>query len=216
MAPALRRFLVSKAFIFFLYRFIRAYASTFRLRVINEQPWQHHIVAGGRVLLCSWHQQFFSFITYFETFRPYRPSLMISQSRDGSMIAGVARLSGWQAVRGSSSRDGHHALVEMIVNLRHGRLAAHILDGPRGPAGVVKRGAIDLAVATGAVIVPVYAEAGARWVFNSWDRFFIPKPFSRVTIRFGDAIPMVADRDDAGGRESQRLSLERLMRPALV
>ena len=216
MAPFLRRFLGSKLFYLLLYRFIRLYAATFRLQVVNERPWRDHLAVGGRVLLCSWHQHFFSFIRHFKTYRGYRPSLMISQSRDGAMIAAVAEFSGWRAVRGSSSRDGRQALVEMIANLRRNGLAAHILDGPRGPAGVVKRGAVLLAGAAGAVIVPVYAEAGDRWIFNSWDRFVLPKPFSRVTIRFGELIPVIAGRAGDERVAGQCLAIEEIMRPSLV
>jgi lysophospholipid acyltransferase (LPLAT)-like uncharacterized protein len=216
MAPCLRRLIASKRFIHFLYRFIRLYSATFHLHVINEKPWRDHLAAGGRVLLCCWHQQFFSFIRYLGGFSRYRPSLMISRSNDGSLIAGVAVLSGWRAVRGSSSRDGQRALAEMIANLRDSGLAGHILDGPRGPAGVVKRGAVHLAGGAGAVIVPVYAEARRRWIFSSWDRFLLPKPFSRVTIRFGDPVPVSPDRGDNSRTDSQCRALEALMRPALV
>ena len=214
MSPVLKRFLSSPAVIAILYRFIRLYAWTFRLKVENEGVWRDHIAHGGRVLLCGWHQQFFSLIRYFQGYRGYRPSLMISRSRDGSMIAGVARRSGWQTVRGSSSSGGRRALGQMIRNLRRFGLAAHIVDGPRGPAGVVKRGAIYLAGGAGAVLVPVYAEAAHRWIFNSWDRFMMPKPFSRVTIRFGDPVPVPGVRDD-GRIEALRNHLEATMRPAL-
>ncbi|MEE4608689.1 MAG: lysophospholipid acyltransferase family protein [Desulfobacteraceae bacterium] len=215
MAPALRRFLASKFFITALYHFIRLYGATFRLQVVNQGPWQDHLAGGGRVLLCCWHQQFFSFIRHFSGFRRYRPSLMISRSADGSMIAGVAERSGWRAVRGSSSRDGRRALVQMIANLRQSGLAAHILDGPRGPAGVVKSGAIVLAAEAGALIVPVYTESAQRWIFHSWDRFLLPKPFSRVTIRFGAPLRIDTQNGADGAIEDQRLALEAVMRPAL-
>lgn len=215
MAPVLRRLLASPAFHTVLYRFIRLYSGTFRLKVENEGPWRAHLAAGGRVLLCAWHQQFFPFIRHFQSYRPLRPGLMISRSRDGAMIAGVARRSGWQCVRGSSSAGGRPALVQMIRHLQRSGLAAHILDGPRGPAGVVKRGAVWLAGGAGAVMVPVYAEASRRWVFDSWDRFVIPKPFARVTIRFGDPLP-TPDIADPEHIEKRCRRLERIMRPMLI
>ncbi len=211
MSPMLRRCLDSQMLSHVLYRFIRIYAATFRLRLVNESAWRNHLAGGGRVLLCCWHQHFFSFIRHFQSFRRYRPSLMISRSNDGSLIAGVAARSGWTPVRGSSSHGGREALAQMIVNLKRFGLAAHILDGPQGPAGVVKRGAVVMAAAADAAIVPVYAEAGRRWIFASWDRFFLPKPFSRVTIRYGNPI-----RVDAGDIDGQCRKLETLMRPALL
>jgi lysophospholipid acyltransferase (LPLAT)-like uncharacterized protein len=122
---------------------------------------------------------------------------------------------GWQAVRGSSSRGGLKAMFGMIQNIRAHGLGAHIVDGPRGPVGVVKNGIVHMARETGAVVVPVYAEAASAWRFRSWDRFFIPKPFSRVCIRFGDMITMPAAADPAQFEE-QRRQLEKTMLPGLV
>ncbi len=178
----------SKPFLSFLYRFIRAYSWTFRLTVENEEAWMDYLKGGGTVLLCAWHQQFFSAIYHFKTYAHLNPSLMISQSNDGDIIADIANKSGWKTVRGSSSKDGREALRAMINNLKRYRLAAHIVDGPRGPAGVIKAGLISLAEATDAVIVPLYTSADRAWYFNSWDRFMLPKPFARVTLRFGAMI----------------------------
>jgi len=185
------------------------------MTVENEAEWMDHLKAGGTVLLCSWHQQFFSAIRHFQSYAPYRPSLMISRSQDGDIIARVAEKSGWHAVRGSSSRGGGSALKEMVERLRLSRLAGHIVDGPKGPAGVVKAGAISLARATGAVIVPMFTSADRAWYFNSWDRFMIPKPFARVTLRFGR---MIDPNDSREGEEFEglRTALEAAMRPGLI
>jgi hypothetical protein len=212
----IKKILKSKIFGRLLYSFIRLYAKTFRLTVINENPWRNHLETGGRVLICAWHQQFFSFIRHFQTYRGYRPSLMISQSADGELIANVAQLSGWHTLRGSSSKDGELALAGIIECLRRTGLAAHILDGPKGPAGIVKRGAIQIAMDSGAMLVPVYAEADAKWVFNSWDRFFMPRPFARVTIRYGDMLPPPEPGSSQADFEARRKTLEKLMQPALV
>lgn len=196
------------------YRLIRAYAWTFRLHVENEKPWLEYRQNGGRVLLCSWHQQFFSAIRHFKTYAPYHPALMISQSKDGDIIAGIAEKSGWRAVRGSSSRDGGRALKEMVAHLKRSGLAAHVVDGPRGPAGVIKAGVVSLARATGAVVVPFYATSDRAWYFNSWDRFMLPKPFARVTLRFGEILDLtsgVTDKDF----ELHQLRLQEIMQPGL-
>ncbi|MBS3757922.1 MAG: lysophospholipid acyltransferase family protein [Desulfobacterales bacterium] len=206
----------SKHFARFVYRFIRIYSRTFRVSVINEKPWRDYLANGGRVLICSWHQQFFSFIRHFQTYKAYQPCLMISQSADGQLIANVANFSGWHTVRGSSSKDGGVALAKIIERLKETGLAAHILDGPKGPAGIIKRGAVQIAMEAGAMIVPVYAEADAKWIFNSWDRFFVPKPFARLTIRYGDMVPPPDPAADADGIEAHRKALETLMRPALA
>ena len=88
------------------YYLIRAYSWTFRLRVENEKPWLDYLQSGGKILLCCWHQQFFSAVRYFKNYAPYHPALMISQSKDGDVIARIAEKTGWHTVRGSSSKDG--------------------------------------------------------------------------------------------------------------
>jgi hypothetical protein len=202
-------------FVGFLYRFIRCYAWTFRLHIENEQEWLSHIENGGTVLLCAWHQQFFSAIRHFRQYRRYRPHIMISRSKDGELIAGVARRTGWYPVRGSSSRGGREAMREVIRELKGSRLAGHIVDGPRGPAGEVKPGIIRMAHATGAVVVPFYVSADKAWYFKSWDRFMLPKPFSRVRLRFDRPLHLDSDQDEAGF-EKQRVALERMMLPNLL
>ena len=197
-----------------LYRLVRTYCLTFRLEVENEQPWLDYLDSGGRVLLCCWHQQFFSLIRHCEKYRPYRPSLMISQSQDGQMIAGIAEKCGWHPVRGSSSRGGKEALKALIEKLRETCLAAHIVDGPSGPAGKIKHGVISLVHATGAVVVPMYISADRAWYFHSWDRFLVPKPFSRVVLRFGDMIRYDISENEADMKK-QRQDLENIMAPHL-
>lgn len=206
--------LTSKPFLSFFYRLIRLYAATFRLTVENEDQWYDHLNNGGRVLLCAWHQQFAAAIRYFKKYSKFHPGLMISGSSDGEIIAGVANRTGWYTIRGSSSRGGRKALKKMIQKMKETGLAAHILDGPRGPAGVVKPGAIYLANATNAVIVPFYASADRAWYFRSWDTFMLPKPFARVTLRFGEMIPCteVNTKEDF---DYQMHLLETIMRPSL-
>ncbi|MFW6011660.1 MAG: lysophospholipid acyltransferase family protein [Desulfosalsimonas sp.] len=205
----------SKALIRFLYHFTRVYSLTLRLRVENEAPWMEHMAGGGRVLLGVWHQQFFSLIRYFKKYSRYAPSLMISRSRDGEIVAGIAELTGWYVVRASSSKGGRQGLHRMIENLQATGIAAHILDGPRGPAGIVKNGAIAMAQGAGAVIVPVLVSAENAWYLRSWDRFQLPMPFSRVTIRYGEMISLPHTMN-AGEFETQRKRLEDIMRAGLV
>jgi lysophospholipid acyltransferase (LPLAT)-like uncharacterized protein len=169
---------------------------------------------GGSVLLCTWHQHFFSAIRHFQNYKVFKPSIMISQSSDGAIVAGVAERSGWNTVRGSSSRDGGVALKKIIANLKESKLAGHIVDGPRGPSGKVKAGVIRLAHTTDAVIVPFSVSAEKAWYFNSWDNFFLPKPFTKVILRFGEMIKFdrVKDREIF---EEQRKQLEEIMLPGL-
>lgn len=194
---------------------LRLYSRTFRVTVENEETWVTYLKGGGRVLLCAWHQQFFAAIQHFKSYESFNPSIMISKSQDGEIIARIAENQGWHAVRGSSSRDGGRALKEMIERLRQLRLAAHIVDGPKGPSGIIKAGVISLARATEAVVVPFYTAADRAWYFQSWDRFMLPKPFARVTIRFGQMMNFPVN-DDKQTFESQISQLEKIMRPELI
>lgn len=191
-----------------------AYSRTFRLRIENEKEWVEYLKNGGTVLLCTWHQQFFSAIRYFQNYNIYKPSIMISESRDGEIVAGLANRTGWYPVRGSSSRNGRNALKSMIAKLKKTRLACHIVDGPRGPFGKVKAGVIRLAHVTDAVIVPFNVSAENAWKFRSWDKFIFPKPFSKVSISFDKMIKFYKVKEEKSFEE-QRKQLEKIMLPAL-
>lgn len=188
MGPITRKLYYSGVVHSLVYRFIRLYSLLFRFRVENEQPWMDYYKKGGAVILCVYHQQFFSAIRYFRSYRKYNPGLMISQSRDGEIISAVANRTGWVSVRGSSSQGGKQALEMMIDHVKENRLAAHIVDGPRGPIFKVKLGILRMAHESNAVIVPFYVASSNAWFFKSWDRFMLPKPFSKVILRYGDMI----------------------------
>jgi lysophospholipid acyltransferase (LPLAT)-like uncharacterized protein len=211
-----KRVISSPVFAWFVAQLLSAYSWTLRVSVLNEEPWRECLENGGRVILCSWHQQFFSFVRHFRRYRAYKPGLMISQSADGALIAGVAHNMGWLTIRGSSSRGGLKAMFGMIEHLQKYRLAGHVVDGPRGPIGVIKKGIIHMARESEAILVPVYAKANRAWFFRSWDRFFIPKPFSRVEIRFGEMITLQPSRPDNEWLDERRADLETTMRPGLV
>ncbi len=193
-----------------LYKFIRIYSLTYRLEVQNEEEWLDYLHNNGRIILCVHHQQFFPAIRYFQRYKKYKPGLMISKSKDGEFISAVANRSGWTTVRGSSSRGGFQALKDMIDHVAEHRLAGHIIDGPRGPFGVVKPGIIRLAHDTGSVIVPFYTRANRAWYFRSWDKFFLPKPLSKVILRFGKKIEF-KKTDSTEEFEQQRKTLEAIM-----
>jgi hypothetical protein len=215
MLKKLKWIIYTPPFIAFVYYFVRRYSLTFRFRVVNEKQWQQLLDQGTPILLCGWHQQFFSAIRYFKTYAKLNPGLMISRSKDGDLISGVANRTGWHTPRGSSSRGGKQAMDAMVDHLNTHGFGAHILDGPRGPMGIVKPGVIKMAHCTGVKLVPFYIKGDNAWYFRSWDRFMLPRPFSKVTLTFGSPLAFLPE-SGAHGFESQRQRLENTMLPGLV
>jgi lysophospholipid acyltransferase (LPLAT)-like uncharacterized protein len=168
------------------YIFLRTYLPLLRLKVIGEEAAYDQLNEYGRVIVPVWHQRLFPALAYTSKIREFRPIVMISQSRDGEFIAGIAQRLGLVPVRGSSSRGGTEALKTIVRKLEEHPAVVHIVDGPRGPKGKVKPGLIRMAQLSGAVILPLIVSADKAWIAGSWDRFLIPKPFSRVTARWGE------------------------------
>ena len=103
----------------------------------------------------------------------------------------------------------------MVGQLQHSGLAAHIVDGPKGPAGIIKAGAVSLARSAGAVVVPIFTSSDRAWYFKSWDRFMLPKPFAKVHLRFGEMMDMTAGEGDEAF-EDHRMRLQQIMQPGLI
>ena len=115
-------------------------------------------------------------------FRNYGLTILISRSFDGELIARTVERLGFVAIRGSSSRDGAPGLRNMQRAYLAGHYCAITADGPRGPAMVAKPGVTQLASLACTTVRAFYAHPDRAWQLRSWDRFLIPKPFSRVTI----------------------------------
>jgi hypothetical protein len=120
-------------------------------------------------------------------------SMLISAHSDGRLIADTVTKFGIDSVAGSSSRGGTAASKQLVQRLRSGHHIGITPDGPRGPQYVAKAGVVRLGQLTGAAIVPVAYAAEHKWTFKSWDRMFLPKPFSKVVVIIGETIPIIAD-----------------------
>ena len=137
------------------------------------------------VLYVSWHQRMSFFARYLAE---KHPVIMISQSKDGEYGRRFADYLGFRYVRGSSSKGGIRALRNMITYLKQGRSAGILADGPLGPSRIAKIGPIIIAREGNVPIVPIVWGCDRFWILNSWDRYLIPKPFSKVVIRYGNPI----------------------------
>jgi lysophospholipid acyltransferase (LPLAT)-like uncharacterized protein len=115
---------------------------------------------------------------------------------------------GYGHVRGSSTRGGTRALLELSEKVRAGFDIGVTVDGPRGPRGVVKGGVVEVARQTGAVILPLTSASERHRVFKSWDAFELPLPGARVIVRYGQPI-VVGPNEDRAMLEARRQELER-------
>ena len=190
------------------YYFLRFYLSLLRVRVVGEEIALGCLADYGRVIIAVWHQRFLPALAYVTKFRNFEPIVMISQSRDGELAARLAERLGLVPVRGSSTRGGAAALVAILKGLKENPAVIHIVDGPQGPKGIVKPGLISMAQMSGAVILPVFVSADRVWIMRSWDRFLVPKPFSKVTIEWGPPLAVPQDMNPARNEEF-RAEIER-------
>jgi len=190
---------------------LKVYLSLVKLEPVNEEGFRKFLQDGNRVIAGVWHQRILGVLNYAGQFGGYKPSVMISRSRDGELIARLIERLHFRPVRGSSSSHGREALAAMVHDLKEHPFAVHALDGPTGPRGVVKAGLIRMAQLSGASIVPVYISCSRFWQLRSWDRFIIPKPFSTVRVRFDDPISIP---DDLGAEsfEAVRQRVEAFIR----
>jgi lysophospholipid acyltransferase (LPLAT)-like uncharacterized protein len=175
------------------------------LRWIVEGAHYHDAIvrSGRQPILSLWHGRILAGTLYWKG----RGFVVItSENFDGEWIARIIRRFGFGTARGSTSRGGVKALVQLKRDMAAGRPAAFTVDGPRGPARVAQPGAVWLAGATGNPLLPFHIESDRSWTMGSWDAAQIPKPFSRVAIAIGPPID-VPDTADAT-IEAKRRELE--------
>ena len=143
----------------------------------NREPWVYCFFHGTQLSLLAWR-------------RPRKTSVMVSHSQDGQMQARALAVQGMSIVRGSSSKGGARALVALVKAMRGGHDVAFAVDGPRGPYGVAKPGALAAAGQVGGALVPLGVACARAFTFDkAWDKFLLPWPFSRVIVVAGDPLP---------------------------
>ncbi|NOT48660.1 MAG: lysophospholipid acyltransferase family protein [Acidobacteria bacterium] len=175
------------------YLLIRTIGRTIRYEVEGWENFDAIEAAGKLPIYAFWHNRIFA-STYF--FRNRGIAVITSQSKDGEYIARFIQRLGYGAIRGSSTRGGVGALVEMIKAMRNGTPTAFTLDGPKGPRYVVKPGALMLAKKTGNPVIPFLVECRSFWTINSWDRLQIPKPFTKAKLIIGKPLYCSENADE--------------------
>ena len=143
--------------------------------------------------MAFWHGRILP-ATYY--FRRRGIVVITSENFDGEWIARIIERFGYKTARGSTTRGGLKAMLQLVRDMEKGKPAGFTLDGPRGPARVAQPGAIWLARATGNPVLPFHLEASSHWTMKSWDRTQVPKPFSTVALAVGESFEVASDADD--------------------
>jgi lysophospholipid acyltransferase (LPLAT)-like uncharacterized protein len=185
------------------YPILRTLGSTWKWRVSGAEHVDAIAAAGAHPIHSFWHGRILPATVFFKN----RGIVVItSENYDGEWIARIIKKFGYGAARGSTSKGGPKALLQLVREVKS-KGVAFTLDGPRGPARVAQPGAVWLAKATGNPLMPFHCESSSHWTLNSWDRTEIPKPFSTVSMAIGEPLYVPRDADEQA-LETWRLRLE--------
>lgn len=189
---------------------LRALAATWRFRITNIDAYRELRARHQPFIFAFWHGQLLPLLW---VHRRQGVRVVISSHRDGEIVAGIAERLGHQTIRGSSSRGAARALLGIVRELEGGTEVAITPDGPRGPAKKFASGAIVAAQRVGAPIIGIGVSASRAWHLRSWDRFMIPKPFSRVTVVY--TAPTCVNATSARDAEEEAPRFEALLSDAI-
>jgi lysophospholipid acyltransferase (LPLAT)-like uncharacterized protein len=208
--PLKDRFLIRAADLAF-FVLIKLIGRTVKFEIDGWENWVAASRDGKTPIYAFWHNRVF-LSTYFWKRRGI--VVMTSQSFDGEYIARFIQRFGYGAARGSSTRGATGAVVEMVRLMRAGCPTAFTIDGPKGPPYVAKMGAVLLAKKTGNPILPFTITAQRFWeAKKSWDRFQVPKLFSRARVTIAPPIFVPPDADEArlnAGRDELQRALDEI------
>lgn len=166
------------------YPLLRALGATWRWKVSGAEHVTAITTQGLHPIHAFWHGRILPSTLYFQ-----RRGIVVitSENYDGEWIARIITKFGYGTARGSTSKGGPRALLQLVRDVKS-KGVAFTLDGPRGPAEVAQMGAVWLAKATGNPLMPFHSESASHWTLNSWDRTQIPKPFTTVTMAIGEPL----------------------------
>jgi lysophospholipid acyltransferase (LPLAT)-like uncharacterized protein len=185
---------------------LRLWGRTLRFETAPEDL-QAYTKKDGPVAMVLWHNRLFLAAEILRRYRGGRPAYaLVSASQDGAWLTAFFSLAGMRTVRGSSSRLGREAASALVDTIRQGHDIGVTPDGPRGPRYDLKPGAVIVARRTRVPMLLIGGEFHSAWRLRSWDRFYIPKPFSRVRMRCEVVTAdQLDDRDAAMQRLRERL-----------
>lgn len=185
---------------------IKALAFTIRIETLHEERVRPFWDNDERFILAFWHGRLLMMPF---CYHGKRIKLLISQHKDGELLAKAMERFGYGAIRGSTTRGGVQAMREMVKAIKESDIAI-TPDGPRGPRYVVQEGVVALARLSGVPIIPVTFGSSKKKVFGSWDAFNLPYPFSRGTFLWGEPIYVSKDDDMEGKRKELEVKLKEM------
>ena len=187
---------------------VLALGATWRLTRVRVHEREAQLDRGERCIFAFWHARLLPLVF---THRRRSIAVLVSQHRDGELIARIIARLGFLTGRGSSTRGGEEGIRSMLRHAEERRLLGITPDGPRGPAERVKPGLVYLASRTGFPVIPITSAARRAWRLNSWDGFRIPNPFARVVVAYGApiAVPPRVSEDEV---EAWRVRIEAAIR----
>ncbi|PIU00575.1 MAG: hypothetical protein COT74_04290 [Bdellovibrionales bacterium CG10_big_fil_rev_8_21_14_0_10_45_34] len=172
---------------------------TWRREIHESQSLRFALKDNQKCIFAFWHGDELALVAYA---KEYPLSAIVSQSKDGELMAKVLKGFGIQVTRGSSHRNGARALVGIIRTTKVGRIPAIAVDGPKGPIHVPKPGVFEISRHGGALIFPCAARSSRSYVFHkSWNKAFLPLPFSKVVLVFGEPMEVSFDQDQSRSEE---------------
>jgi len=192
---------------------IRLLTATVRVRITGREAVDTLLQRGERVIYSFWHGRQAILLKAHEG---EKVVIMVSLSQDGTLQKKVVEHYGFDTVRGSSSRRGVAALLQMKRMIADDAyIGALAVDGPGGPREQVKAGAATLAAKAGAHLVPLTAAYSRRWMLGSWDRLQLPWPFTRAWMVYGDPIAVQnTPQDKESGTDALQRALDETTRHA--
>lgn len=185
---------------------IRALASTWRYRVIGGSRLEKLRAERTPIVFALWHGQMLPLLWQH---RDQGVAVLVSEHKDGEVIARILQSMGYRLIRGSTSRGAGRALIGLVRTLKEGNDVAVTPDGPRGPRHRFAPGAAVAAHRAAAPILATVAHVDRFWQLKTWDGFMIPKPFARITIAYGE--PTRVDASSPREAAEHAMRLEALM-----
>ena len=164
---------------------INVLCNTLKIEEVNKAQIDTRISSGQNLVFAFWHG---TMLAPWYQLKKYQPSAIVSKSKDGDILVNILQRWGYEVERGSSSKSGKEVLEKLVEKAKQNRNITITPDGPRGPEKIMKPGAVIIAKKANVPLVLVGVNYDKKRILKSWDKFEVPKFFSKVKIIYSDPI----------------------------